>query len=100
MWFKNLQLLRLRPDWDMSAARLGELLAKQVFQPCSGLQSESIGWISPRDDGQLVYAFNRQFLISLAIEKKNLPDQTVKQKVKEKAAELENQQGFKPARSS
>ncbi|MBK4737932.1 recombination-associated protein RdgC [Noviherbaspirillum pedocola] len=98
MWFKNLQLLRLRPHWDMTAERLAGLLAKQTFQPCSGLQAESIGWISPRDDGQLVYAFNRQFLISLAIEKKNLPASTIKQKVKEKATALEQQQGFKPGK--
>ena len=98
MWFKNLQLLRLRPHWDMSATKLASLLATQAFQPCSGLQSESIGWISPRDDGQLVYAFNRQYLITLAVEKKNLPGQTIKQKVKEKATELESQQGFKPGR--
>jgi recombination associated protein RdgC len=56
------------------------------------------GWVSPRDNGMLVHTVNRQMLLQLGTEKKLLPSTVINQVSKARAAELEEQQGFKPGR--
>jgi recombination associated protein RdgC len=98
MWFKNLQIYRLPAPWAMTAEQLEACLAPQAFAPCTSLDMQSQGWVSPRDNGMLVHTVNRQMLILLGTEKKLLPSSVINQVAKEKAAELEEQQGFKPGR--
>lgn len=98
MWFKNLQIYRLPAPWAMTAEQLEARLAPQTFAPCTSLDMQSQGWVSPRDNGMLVHTVNRQMLILLGTEKKLLPSSVINQVAKEKAAELEEQQGFKPGR--
>lgn len=98
MWFKNLQLYRLPAPWDMTAARLDELLAPHAFTPGSGLDLQTQGWVPPRPDGTLVHSVNGQYLIALRTEKKLLPAAVVNQVTKARAAEIEEQQGYKPGR--
>lgn len=98
MWFKNLQIYRLPAPWAMTAEQLEARLAPQAFSPCTSLDMQSQGWVSPRDNGMLVHTVNRQMLILLGTEKKLLPSSVINQVAKEKAAELEEQQGFKPGR--
>ena len=98
MWFKNLQIYRLPAPWAMTAEQLEARLAPQAFAPCTSLDMQSQGWVSPRDNGMLVHTVNRQMLILLGTEKKLLPASVINQVAKEKAAELEEQQGFKPGR--
>lgn len=98
MWFKNLQIYRLPAPWAMTAEQLEARLAPQTFAPCTSLDMQSQGWVSPRDNGMLVHTVNRQMLIVLGTEKKLLPASVINQVAKEKAAELEEQQGFKPGR--
>jgi recombination associated protein RdgC len=98
MWFKNLQIYRLPAPWAMTAEQLEAKLAPQAFAPCTSLDMQSQGWVSPRDNGMLVHNVNRQMLILLGTEKKLLPSSVINQVAKEKAAELEEQQGFKPGR--
>ena len=98
MWFKNLQIYRLPAPWAMTAEQLEAHLAPQAFAPCTSLDMQSQGWVSPRDNGMLVHTVNRQMLILLGTEKKLLPASVINQVAKEKAAELEEQQGFKPGR--
>jgi recombination associated protein RdgC len=95
MWFKNLQVYRLSAPWAMTAERLETLLAGQAFNPCTSLDMQSQGWISPRDNGMLVHTVNRQMLLCLGTEKKLLPSSVINQVAKAKAAEIEEQQGFK-----
>ena len=97
MWFKNLTILRLAA-FDLSADALAQALAKHAFVPCGDLQMQSQGWAPPRDGGDLVHSVNGQLLISLATEKKLLPGSVVRDFVKVRAAELEEQQGFRPGR--
>jgi recombination associated protein RdgC len=59
---------------------------------------QSQGWISPRDNGQLVHTVNKQMLLTLGVEKKLLPTTVINQVTKIKAAEIEEQQGYKPGR--
>lgn len=97
MWFKNLTILRLAA-FDLSADALAQALAKHAFVPCGDLQMQSQGWAPPRDGGDLVHSVNGQLLIALATEKKLLPGSVVRDFVKVRAAELEEQQGFRPGR--
>lgn len=98
MWFKNLQLYRLTAPWNWTPEQLEEKLAAQAFAPCASGDMESRGWLSPRDNGMLVHTVNRQLLLQLGSEKKLLPSSVINQVTKARAAELEEQQGFKPGR--
>src|SRR5690606_27611779 len=98
MSFKNLQIYRLPTPRAVSAAQLEASLAPQAFAGCSSLEPQSQGWLSPRENGQLVHTVNRQLLLVLGTEKKLLPASVINQVAKAKAAELEEQQGFKPGR--
>ena len=98
MWFKNLQIYRLTAPWTMSSEQLEAALAPQTFAPCSSLDMQTQGWVSPRDNGMLVHTVNRQMLLQLGTEKKLLPSTVINQVTKARAAEMEEQQGFKPGR--
>ena len=98
MWFKNLQIYRLPAPWAMSQDQLEAALAPQAFHAANSLDLQNQGWASPRENGALVHAVNQQFLLCLATEKKLLPSSVVNQVSKAKAAEIEEQQGFKPGR--
>jgi len=98
MWFKNLQIYRLTAPWTLSSEQLEAALAPQTFAACSSLDMQTQGWVSPRDNGMLVHTVNRQMLLQLGTEKKLLPSTVINQVTKARAAELEEQQGFKPGR--
>ena len=98
MWFKNLQVYRFPAPWKISASSLEEQLGRHVFRATSGYEMQSQGWASPRDDGGLVHAVHGQLLISLCTEKKLLPSSVIKEAVKTKAIEAEEQQHYKPGR--
>lgn len=97
MWFRNLTLYRLS-EFHLSAEELDEALAKHAYIACTDLEMSSQGWISPRDGGSLVHSVNGQMLITLCIEKKLLPAAVVKEAAQARAAEIEEQQGYKPGR--
>lgn len=98
MWFKNLQVYRLPAPWAVTSAQLEADLAPHAFHPGTSLDLQSQGWASPRENGDLVYAVNKQILLLLGTEKKLLPASVINQVAKAKAAEIEEQQGFKPGR--
>lgn len=98
MWFKNLQIYRLTAPWTMSSEQLEASLAPHTFAACGNLDMQTQGWVSPRDNGMLVHTVNRQMLLQLGTEKKLLPSTVINQVTKARAAEIEEQQGFKPGR--
>lgn len=98
MWFKNLQVHRFSAPWTLSAEDVEACLAKHAFYPGTSLEMQTQGWASPRDNDQLVHCVNKQMLLVLRTEKKLLPATVVNQVTKARAAELEEQQGFKPGR--
>ncbi len=98
MWFKNLTLFRLDNEWKITASELESQLADHPLSPCSGLSMESRGWLAPRDNGNLVESLDRHLLIGLGIEQKLLPASIVNQIAKDKAREMEDQQGYAPGR--
>ena len=98
--FKNLQVYRLPAPWLVIADQLAALLETQRFTPASSNELLRQGWAAPRAGGGLVHAVGGQFLLKLATEKKVLPAKAVKQRAKEMAAALEEQQGFPPGKKA
>lgn len=98
MWFKNLLVYRLN-NWDTAPEALEEKLARHALQPCSGMEMQSRGWVPPKGEGEpFVHTLGSQMLIALGTEKKLLPATVVNQFAKSRAAEVEEQQGYKPGR--
>lgn len=94
----NLTIYKLPVTFAMTAAHLAELLSRQTFTPCGSSDSLSQGWVPPRDYGNLVHTVNGQMLLTFCTEKRLLPASVIKQAASARAAELEDQQGFKPGR--
>lgn len=99
MWFRNLQIFRLTPDWAYSTDALSDVLQKGLFQSCGATQRMARGWVPPRgNEGELVFAVERQQLIALGVEQKLLPASVVRQYAQAKLVEIEVAQGYKPGR--
>ncbi|RII82046.1 recombination-associated protein RdgC [Neopusillimonas maritima] len=98
MWFKNIKIFRLSSHFSLSAEAIESLLEKARFTPGSSLDMVSMGWVSPTDEGGLVHALAGQYLISLRVDKKLLPSSVVNQVARARAADIEEQQGYKPGR--
>jgi len=98
MWFKNLLLYRLQTPWSIDLASLESQLQRGAFQRCPSNEPTSRGWTSPRGDGALVYAQNRQWLVTLCVEQRLLPPAVINETVKERAEALAEQNGYPPGR--
>ena len=92
MWFKNLLVYRLAPEWSVDVAALDAALAKLPLQACGSFDMNTRGWVYPRADGQFVHALHGQLLLALGVEKKLLPTSVINQFAKEKAAQIAEQQ--------
>jgi recombination associated protein RdgC len=98
MWFKNIFIYRLPADFSLTAATLQEKLARKPLMPCSGLDKQSLGWVSCRGDDRLVHVANKQILFALGVEQKLLPAAIINRFAKERVADTEAQQGYKVGR--
>jgi recombination associated protein RdgC len=98
MWFKNLKIYRLAPKTRLTAATVESALESLAFRSGGSQDSQVSGWVSPRDDGALVYEMNGQMLLRLRTEKKLLPTTVINQASRARASEIEEQQGYKPGR--
>ncbi|MBY4949373.1 recombination-associated protein RdgC [Cupriavidus respiraculi] len=98
MWFKNLQLHRFSAPWTLGADEIEQCLARHAFYPGTSLEMQTQGWAPVRDNGPLAHCVGKQILLTMRAEKKLLPTTVVNQVTKARAAEIEEQQGFKPGR--
>lgn len=99
MWFRNLQIFRLTPEWAYSADALAAALQRGIFQGCGASDRLALGWVPPRgEDGELVFSVARQQLIALGIEQKLLPMSVVRQYAQTKLEQIAAAQGYKPGR--
>lgn len=98
MWFKNIFIYRLPDDFRITPATLEEKLALKPLLPCSGLDKQSLGWVSCRGDDRLVHIAGNQILFALGVEQKLLPAAIVNRFAKERAADAEAQQGYRVGR--
>lgn len=98
MWFKNLQIYRLPAAWPVTAEQLEAQLAKLAFVPCGSQDMQSRGWLPPQGKEGLVHSVAGQFLLCLGSESKLLPSSIVNQFAKDRAAEIEEKEGFRPGK--
>lgn len=99
MWFKNLQIFRLKPEWDFSPDQLATALGKGLFQPCGATDRFARGWVPPRGvAGELVTVVGQQQLTALGVETKLLPASVARQYAEAKLQDIEQAQGYKPGR--
>lgn len=99
MWFRNLQIFRLTPEWAYSADVLSAVLQKGLFRGCGATEHAARGWVPPRgNEDELVFSVQHQQLIALGVEQKLLPISVVRQYAQAKLAEIEAAQGYKPGR--
>jgi len=99
MWFRNLQIFRLTPDWAYSTDALAAALQRGIFQSCGASDRQALGWVPPRgEDGALVFSVEHQQLIALGIEQKLLPMSVVRQYAAAKLEQIAAAQGYKPGR--
>ncbi|MFA4969500.1 MAG: recombination-associated protein RdgC, partial [Sulfuritalea sp.] len=99
MWFRNLQIFRLTPEWAYSTESLSQALHKGLFHGCGASDRAARGWVPPRgEEGELVFAMERQQLIALGVEQKLLPASVVRQYAQARLNEIETAQGYKPGR--
>lgn len=98
--FKNLIIYRISPTWDADLQAIEQALAKTPFQECGATQKKSSGWVPPRGEahGALVESVGGQWILRFQSETKMLPAAVLARKVKEKAAQIEQQTGRKPGK--
>jgi len=73
MYFKNLQIYRILPDWRITADDLEQQLARRPFTPPGAQDFESRGWVSPADDGALVRTVGDNWMVCLQSDEKICP---------------------------
>lgn len=97
-FFRNALLYRLKSRWDVDVGQINEQLARLAFVPGTAVQQLSQGWVPSVADGDLVHRVGDQLLLTLRTEKKLLPGSVITQFTKQRAAEIEERQGYRPAR--
>lgn len=98
MWFKNIFIYRLPDDFRITPATLEEKLALKPLLPCSGLDKQSLGWVSCHGDDRLIHVAGNHILFALGVEQKLLPAAIINRFAKERAADVEAQQGYRVGR--
>jgi recombination associated protein RdgC len=95
MWFRNLRLFQLNESFVLSAEDLHAQLEKDRFTPCGGLQTHSVGWVSPlgRDHEQLAHAANGCIMVCMRREERVLPAAVVREELADKVARIEEAEG-------
>ena len=99
MWFKNLQIYKLT-EWDLDWADFVAQLSRGPYAGCPSNQPTARGWVQPRQDSELVYAQDGQWLIALCTAERLLPSDVVNREVADRADALEADQGYRPGRKA
>lgn len=94
MYFKNAIFYRLKSGASITV----EQLSRRAFQPCGALDPQMSGWVSPRQDADLVLSLGDWSIISLQTETKILPASVIRQHAEDRAEAIEREQGFKVGR--
>lgn len=98
MFFKNLKIYKLDGDKLTPGVSLTEQLARGPFERCASNQPVSRGWVSPRNNGELIHVQNGNVLIALRTEERIMPSSTINREVAERAEKMAAEQGYKPGR--
>lgn len=97
-FFRNALLFRLSAGWEADADSVNDRLARLAFAPGLAQQAQSLGWVPALEGEGLAHRVGQHWLLTLRAEKKLLPASVINQFTRERAAALEEEQGFKPGR--
>lgn len=99
MWFKNATIYTMaRFQHVLGVDFLNDQLGPLAFVPGTALERQRNGWVPLIEGDTLARAVGQQYILSMRTETKLLPASVVNQAVKERAAKIEQEQGFKPGR--
>jgi len=95
MWFRNIQFYRFEQPFTMTGKALHAALEGRKARACGQMELACEGWAKPLGlEGQLlVHETDGRLMICLRREDKALPASLVREKVEEKAFEIEGQEG-------
>lgn len=96
--FRTAIAYHLPSGWPWDAAGTAELLSRRTFQPCAPTQTESNGFVPPRDQAELCHDVHGRYLVCFQVEEKLLPSAVIQEHVDIRVADIEAEQGYKPGR--
>lgn len=94
MFFKNLCIYRLPPEFDLSPADFEARLETHPLQPCGHFDMSTRGWVPVGPTARLLHAIGTHQLIALAVEQKLLPSSVIRQVAADQAVHIAAEQGF------
>src|SRR5690554_2894454 len=92
MWFRNLLVYRLAPDYRFDAEALEAALAEKPARPCASQELSSYGFVAPwgkGPDAPLTHVSQGFHLLAARKEERILPGSVVRDALKEKIEEIE-----------
>ncbi len=97
---KNAIIYRISADWTADYLALGAGADKQQFVRCGPTQERSTGWAPPRGEeyGSLIESVGGQWIMRWYSELKMLPASVLSEKLREKCAVIEANEGRKPGK--
>jgi recombination associated protein RdgC len=100
MWFKNLRIYCLSEDLPCAIGELDDKLRESAFRPCSGMESSSMGWVSPMGPSaaQLVHTIGDFHLLSARTQQRLLPPAAIREVLDEKILTIETGEARKLGR--
>ena len=87
IWFKNAIIYQLNNDALLDKNAIEKAITSALFTPCSGLDTEKMGWVSPYNDpniGDVIIDMQGHLLLRIKKETKLLPAPVTKQALLEK----------------
>ena len=98
--FKNLILFRIAaPLLSADASEIEKRMSADGFTPCAPSQSQSTGWMPPREaEGALLETVAGSWIAKFVVEKKSVPETAIRECVEEMARDIEAQTGRVPGR--
>lgn len=99
MWFRQLSFYRLSAENRTDPADLADALEKRPFQPCSGLDWFSEGWVPPAAHLPVpAHSVRGSTMIALRREDKVLPAAVIRDFLDARIAEIEDKEARKVGR--
>jgi recombination associated protein RdgC len=95
MWFRNLQVFRLKEPFRYGQDELERALEGDRFRACGSLEASVQGWHPPLagEEAPLCFAANGCFLVCLRREEKLLPASVVNDLLAERVEQIESEEG-------
>jgi recombination associated protein RdgC len=94
MFFKNLCLFRLPPEFSITPPELEARLESRPLAPCGHFDMSTSGWVPVGPTARLLHTIGNHQLIALGVEQKLLPGSVIRQVAADRAVEIAAEQGY------